>query len=87
MEFDNFAFNTACGPTQNLVLVLPSEECELCKGDAAGVTLCGSCADTIKRGCEAFGDPHQVALMWRARRLKHSRKRRYFGPTDNRTTG
>jgi hypothetical protein len=49
MEFGNFAFNAACGQTQNLVLELPPEECELCKGDAAGATLCGSCADMIRR--------------------------------------
>ena len=49
MAIGNFAFRAASSQARNLVLELPGEGCELCKSDADGAALCGSCADIIRR--------------------------------------
>lgn len=46
MVIGNFAFKAA--DSQPRSLELGAEECELCKSDAAGAALCGSCADMIR---------------------------------------
>jgi len=48
MVIGNFAFKAADSQPRSLVLELGAEECELCKSDAAGAALCGSCADMIR---------------------------------------
>jgi hypothetical protein len=49
VEFGNFVFEAAYNQTQSLFLPMTVEGCELCKSNAAGETLCGSCADMIRR--------------------------------------
>jgi hypothetical protein len=50
MAFGNFVFEAAaCYQTQSLFLPPDVEGCELCKSNAAAATLCGSCADMIRR--------------------------------------
>ena len=48
MAIGNFAFRAASSQARNLVLELPGEGCELCKSDADGAALCGSCADIMR---------------------------------------
>jgi hypothetical protein len=49
MAFGNFVVEAACNQTRSLFLPLAVEGCELCESNAAGATLCGSCADMIRR--------------------------------------
>jgi hypothetical protein len=48
MAIGNFVFEAASSETGSLQEPA-AEVCELCKSDAVGAALCGSCADMIRR--------------------------------------
>jgi hypothetical protein len=49
MAISNFEFEVLGTQTLSPVSELVDEGCELCKSNAAGATLCESCADMIRR--------------------------------------